>query len=96
MSRTVSTWDRLRIERAVWSLDGRLQDLPRKSRVEKRRELRANLIDATADVGAPEALRRVGSISRLRVSTSRASTATGRGGPIGPRWLPGSCWATSH
>ncbi len=65
MTRTVSTWDRLRIERAVWSLDGRLQDLPRKSRVGKRRELRANLIDASADVGTPEALRRVGSIPRL-------------------------------
>lgn len=65
MSQTISTLDRLRIERAVWSLDGRLQDLPRRSRVAKRRELRANLLDASADVGTPEALRRVGSIPRL-------------------------------
>ena len=65
MSQTISTLDRLRIERAVWSLDSRLQDLPWRSRVAKRRELRANLLDASADVGAPEALRRVGSIPRL-------------------------------
>ena len=39
------TWiDRLRIERAVWALDQRLYDLPRRSRIERRRELRGNLV----------------------------------------------------
>jgi hypothetical protein len=65
MSQAISTLDRLRIERAVWSLDSRLQDISWRSRVAKRRELRANLLDASADVGTAEALRRVGSIPRL-------------------------------
>jgi hypothetical protein len=56
MTHTVSWTDRLRLERAVWTLDARLQDLPRRSRVAKRRELRNNLSDAAADVGATEAL----------------------------------------
>ena len=94
MSQNISTLDRLRIERAVWSLDSRLQDLPWRSRVAKRRELRANLLDASADVGAPEALRRVGSIRGSRRSTSRSSTGTGRGARIGSRWWPGSSSAT--
>ncbi|HEV7760618.1 MAG TPA: hypothetical protein VGO78_16555 [Acidimicrobiales bacterium] len=60
------TWiDRLRIERAVWSLDQRLYDLPRRSRIAKRREVRANLLTATHDVGATEALAHLGTSSRL-------------------------------
>lgn len=57
--------DRLRIERAVWTLDGRLQDLPRKTRVAKRRELRDNLRAAADDVGAAEAVRRLGDLRQL-------------------------------
>jgi hypothetical protein len=52
--------DRLRIERAVWSLDQRLYELPRRSRVASRRELRANLVAAARDVGAKTAVRDVG------------------------------------
>ena len=40
MTRTLTWVDRLRIERAVWALDQRLYDLPHKSRVAKRREVR--------------------------------------------------------
>lgn len=59
------TWiDRLRIERAVWALDQRLYDLPRKSRIARRRELRDNLHAAAEDVGAVAALRNLGD-SRL-------------------------------
>lgn len=65
MTDTLSLTDRLRIERAVWTLDSRLQDLPRRSRVAKRRELRDNLHAAAADVGTAEALRRLGDSRRL-------------------------------
>ncbi|MEU4243738.1 hypothetical protein [Actinoplanes sp. NPDC026619] len=57
--------DRLRIERLVWSLDQQLYDLPRAQRIATRREVRANLLEAAGDVGATEALRRVGGSRRL-------------------------------
>jgi hypothetical protein len=57
--------DRLRIERAVWAFDGRLHDLPRRSRVAKRRELRDNLRSATEDVGAAVAVRQLGDLREL-------------------------------
>jgi hypothetical protein len=60
------TWiDRLRIERVVWALDQQLYDLPRASRIATRREVRENLIAASRDVGAKEAVRRLGSSRRL-------------------------------
>jgi hypothetical protein len=60
------TWmDRLRIERVVWALDQRLYDVPRKSRVAKRREVRANLLTAAHDIGARAALRNIGSVPQL-------------------------------
>jgi hypothetical protein len=60
------TWlDRVRIERAVWSLDQRLYDLPTRSRVAKRREVRANLLTAAQDVGTTAALRHLGSPREL-------------------------------
>ena len=46
MDHRISWFERLRIEWVVWSLDQRLYDLPRRSRIEKRREVRANLITA--------------------------------------------------
>jgi hypothetical protein len=61
----VTLADRLRIERVVWALDQRLYDLPRASRVAKRREVRANLVSAAQDVGAREALRHLGTSSQL-------------------------------
>jgi len=65
MPADVSLLDRLRIERVVWSLDQRLYDLPRRTRVERRRELRANLLDAARDTGATAALRDVGDSGTL-------------------------------
>jgi hypothetical protein len=52
MTRSPTLTERLRIERAVWMLDARLQDLPRRSRIGKRRELRQNLMAAAEAIGA--------------------------------------------
>ena len=64
MTHAVTWIARLRIERAVWALDQRLYDLPRKSRIAKRREVRDNLRTAAHDIGTAEALRHLGN-SRL-------------------------------
>lgn len=65
MPNDVNLLDRLRIERVVWSLDQRLYDLPRTTRIEKRKELRSNLLDAAHDTGASTALRDLGDSSTL-------------------------------
>jgi hypothetical protein len=57
---TIGWFDRLRIERLVWMLDQQLYDLPRARRIATRREVRANLVEASADVGTGTALRRIG------------------------------------
>ena len=74
------TWiDRLRIEGTVWALDQRIYDLPRQSRIAKRREVRANLLTAASDVGTSAALRNLGGSRRLAVDTATPSTARSRG-----------------
>lgn len=65
MSNNVNLLDRLRIERVVWSLDQRLYDLPSRTRIAKRRELRSNLLDAARDIGTSTALRDVGDSATL-------------------------------
>jgi hypothetical protein len=65
MTKSASMLDRLRIERATWSLDARLQDLPRRSRITKRRELRENLRAASQDVGSRQAIRQLGDLRVL-------------------------------
>ncbi|EIV92095.1 hypothetical protein [Frankia sp. QA3] len=65
MATSPSALDRLRIERAVWTMNARLQDLPRRSRVTRRRELRDNLHAAAADVGARQAVRQLGDLRIL-------------------------------
>jgi hypothetical protein len=60
MPHKLTIFDRIRIERLVWALDQQLYDLPHHSRIAKRREVRANLLEAAADHGAREALRRIG------------------------------------
>ena len=65
MSGTLIWTDRLRIERAVWTLNSYLQNLPMRSQAAKRRELRANLLAASADVGTKEALRRLGNVRTI-------------------------------
>ncbi len=65
MSNTVRWFDRLRIERVVWTLDSLLLDLPRRSRIEKRRDVRRNLLAAAVEVGTGRALRQLGSTTQL-------------------------------
>jgi hypothetical protein len=65
MSHTVTWIDRMRIERVVWSLDQRLYDLPRRSRIAKRREVRENLLTAAHDIGTGDALRHLGNSRQL-------------------------------
>lgn len=65
MPHTLTWLDRLRIERAVWALDQRLYDLPRRSRIAKRREVRDNLRTAALDIGASEALHNLGNSRQL-------------------------------
>ena len=65
MGSTVSRFDRLRIERFVWTLDSLLYDLPWRSRIEKRREVRQNLLAAASSVGTGRALRQLGSSTQL-------------------------------
>ena len=65
MTETLNLFDRMRIERVVWSLDQRLYDLPRRTRIATRREVRANLRAAAHDVGTTIALRRLGNAHSL-------------------------------
>ncbi len=60
MPTSLTLVDRLRIERVVWLLDQRLYDLPRRSRIANRREVRENLLTAARDLGTGPALRRLG------------------------------------
>jgi hypothetical protein len=57
--------DRLRIEWTVWAFEYRLINMPHRLRVAKRREMRADLHAAAADVGTAEALRQLGSLRQL-------------------------------
>jgi hypothetical protein len=90
MTRTVSWIDRLRIERVVWMLDQRLYDLPRRSRIAKRREVRENLLAAAHDVGTTDALRHLGDSRRLAVEYLSAEFGDG------PRhsWIAAAVFAT--
>jgi hypothetical protein len=72
----VTVIDRLRIERVVWFLDQRLYDLPRRSRIAKRREVRANLLSAAQDVGARAALRQLGTSRQLAADYLDAELGT--------------------
>ena len=82
MTLTLTWKDRMRIERAVWTLDSYLRNLPPKSRTAKRRELRVTLRAGSADVGADEALRRLGNIRTMATEF----LVTEYGG-AGPSWI---------
>ena len=77
VSHDVNLVDRLRIERVVWSLDQRLYDLPRKTRIARRRELRDNLLAAAHDVGTAAALRDVGDSGTLAAEYVEAELGPG-------------------
>ena len=83
MSHTVTWIDRLRIERAVWSLDQRLYDLPRKSRIAKRREVRENLLTAAHDIGTRTALSHLGDSRQLAAEYLSAEF----GNEARPAWI---------
>ena len=90
MHHTVTWFDRLRIERVVWALDQRLYDLPRRTRIETRREVRQNLLTGAHDVGTTQALRNLGGSAELAheyLSAAFGSTS---------RWpFRASFWAAS-
>lgn len=77
MPNDVNLLDRLRIERVVWGLDQRLYDLPRRTRIERRRELRSNLLDAAQDSGTSSALRDVGDGAALAADYLEAELGRG-------------------
>jgi len=79
--------DRLRIRGAVIDYDFwmDIEGVTGHVRRERRRELHANLLEATEDVGYAAARRQLGSL--------RALAAEGRTGIPGPRWAVGSWWA---
>lgn len=81
--------DRLRIERTVWTLDSHLDILPIRSKRAKRRETRANLYAATADVGVVEAIRRLGDLRSLAADYLAAEY--GERGPR-PSYTIGIVW----
>jgi hypothetical protein len=83
MTHTVSWIDRLRIERVVWSLDQRLYDLPRRSRIAKRREVRESLLTASLDVGTTAALHQLGDTRRLALEYLSAEF----GDEARPHWM---------
>lgn len=91
MSQNISWLDRLRIERVVWTLDQRLYDLPRASRIATRREVRQNLISATPEVGARTAVRQLGDTSTLAAEYLAAEFGHG------PRhsWIAAALFLTS-
>ena len=65
MSHPVTWLDRVRVERVVWTLDQRLYDLPRASRIAIRNEVRQNLLSAARDVGAGAAIKQLGGTGEL-------------------------------
>lgn len=77
MAHSVTWIDRLRIERVVWMLDQRLYDLPRRSRIEKRREVRQNLLSAAQDIGTSSALGRLGTSAELAAEYLDVELGTG-------------------
>ena len=90
MGNTVTWIDRLRIERAVWTLDVLAQGLPARTRRAIRNEMRVNLWAAAEEVGAAQAVRRIGNLRRL--ATDYLEAEYGQNGPR-PRWLNAMFWA---
>jgi hypothetical protein len=88
MDRRPSLVDRLRIERALWTLDTLLQDLPGRRRKAIRRELRADLWASAVETGGAEAIRQLGSLRRLAIEYLDAEY----GGGKRPRWVTGLAW----
>ena len=77
----------------MWTLDQRLYDLPRASRIATRREVRHNLVEAANNVGGREAILRLGDSRQLAAAYVAAEFGDGprhswlanRADPIAPR-----------
>ena len=91
MTRTLTWVDRLRIERAVWALEQRLYDLPHKSRVAKRREVRENLLTAAQGIGTLDALNRLGNSRQLAAEYLSAEFGDGPW----PHWAAAATFAVT-
>ncbi len=91
MSTDLSLVDRLRIERAVWTVDTYLSSLPARRQRAIRRELRANLRASAAQIGARQAIRDLGSLRRLSIDYLSAEY---RGRPS-PSMLKGLFWVVA-
>jgi hypothetical protein len=86
------TWiDRLRIERVVWTLDQRLYDLPRASRIAHRRDVRQNLLSAAQDAGTTAALQNIGTSAQL----AAAYLAVEFGDRPRHSWIAAAVWAAT-
>ena len=86
------TWiDRVRIERVVWTLDTRLYDIPRESRIAHRREVRQNLLSAAQDIGTTAAVRNIGSSAQL----AAAYLAAEFGDRPRHSWIAALLWAAT-
>ncbi|MEV4920482.1 hypothetical protein AB0K47_27200 [Streptomyces tirandamycinicus] len=84
--------DRLRIERTLWTLHSHLDDLPFRIKRARRREMRANLYAAAADVGTAEAVHRLGDLTTLAADYLAAEY--GDRGPR-PSYTMGAVWMIS-
>jgi hypothetical protein len=91
MARPLTWFDRLRVERVVWTLDQRLYDIPRRARIAHRRELRQNLLTAAGDVGTGAALRNIGDSSQL----AAAYLAAEFGDRPWHSWIAAGVWAAT-
>jgi hypothetical protein len=85
-----NTIDRLRLARAVWTVNARLVGLPSKRRKAVRQELQANLRAAAAERGSREAVRQLGDLRLL--ASGYLDAEYGEGRPR-PRYLQGLLWA---
>lgn len=89
MPPALTTADRWRIRRTVRSFNNMINDLPGARRREIRRELHANLTASANDVGADEAIRRLGSLRHLAAEYLDAEF----GSAPRPSWVSGLRWA---
>jgi hypothetical protein len=89
MTRPRTMTDRCRIEYAVWRLDNRLRDLPFRSAMARRQELRQNLRAAADEVGGREAVRQLGDLRVLAAEYLAAEY-----GDVAPRpsWNTAMAW----
>jgi len=91
MARRLTWIDRLRIERVVWTLDQRLYDIPRDSRIAHRREVRENLLSAAQDLGTTAALRNLGTSAQL----AAAYLSVEFGDRPRHSWIAAAVWAAT-